>query len=132
MAVSIGDLIVPYGELQPAQFPDRDLEESIGVWLAQLAETGNLDGLTDAAADRARTAYVYWRAFGTIADRLANTPETERSSDRSTTWSTGRITYWRQRAEIQRVRYEAEIAGADDENSTQIGSSSAAAAAFTW
>lgn len=132
MAVAVGDLIVPYGELQPAQFPDRNLDESVQVWLTQIEESGDLDDLTTAAADRARTAFVYWRAFTTIADRLANTPETQRSSDRSTTWSTGQIAYWRRRADEQRIRYEAELAADTDTDSTQIGQSTAAAATFTW
>ena len=62
MALTISDLIEPTGELSEELFPGKDLDEFVTAWLAE-AETKS-------ESESAQRAWVYHRAYRTVADRL--------------------------------------------------------------
>lgn len=72
MAIGTNDLIAPAGKLQPNLFPGEDLPTYVAAWLSQAGtKLGNIPG---GYQDAARAAWVYYRAYAHIADRLAGTP----------------------------------------------------------
>lgn len=92
-------LIYPNGELQPAMFPDRDIEANIQTWLTEAtAKTSGED---------AQRHWVYYRAFSTVATRLALTPtsETGFSGDASRTIGKERLDFFQTQANAHLNEY---------------------------
>ena len=109
MAVTAADLKLPKGELQPAWFPDGDLDTSIAAWIAAV-DLGSIAAGED--QDRATTAYVYSRAYRTVAGRLASTPTTEKTNDLTTTIDAARVKFFTDMADSWQTAYQAILAEA--------------------
>ena len=107
MAVTAADLKLPKGELQPAWFPDGDLDTSIAAWIAAV-DLGSIAAGED--QDRATTAYVYSRAYRTVAGRLASTPTTEKTNDLTTTIDAARVKFFTDMADRWETVYRGILA----------------------
>lgn len=85
-----GDFIEPHGDLSEGMFPGVDLEEYVTAWL------------TDAQArtdDEARQrAWVYFRAYTSVANRLHAGLASERKADAAATVDGRQFAYWRAKA----------------------------------
>jgi len=76
MAVVTSDLKIPSGELRGEWFPNGTLDTYIAQWLIDVEQY--VDEITDAVTrDAASIAWIYWKAYGDIASRMAATPEAE-------------------------------------------------------
>lgn len=90
MAVTLisDDLLQPAGELDESLFPADNCNDFVAGWLSQAADKVLASAnITAADQDKAAAAWVYYRAYTWVANRIANTPEsvtvgprTERSS----------------------------------------------------
>lgn len=78
-------LIKNGGRLDPAWYEPHDLEELLSKWITDAGEGS--DDLT-----RAR---VYRRAFTTAADLLMAEPASQRDRDKSSTFASEQLSYWR-------------------------------------
>lgn len=105
MAVTITDLQYPKGELTQAMFPDGDLVLNLQTWLTEAqAKT---------TSDEAIKAWVHYRGFTAIANRIAATPNSQRDfNDRSTEWADGRVAGFRQQAQSHLDVYNGILAAA--------------------
>lgn len=107
MAVTLdpADLIYPKGELQPASFPDGDIEDVVLAWLDEAI--ARLATVTVTDQNEAAKHHVYWRGFTAIATRLAVKPSTEQTSgERSTSYGTGQINALYRQADFHREQFE--------------------------
>jgi hypothetical protein len=119
MAVTLvaADLIYPAGKLQKAWFSptvSETLEAVVGEWLDLAAtEVAALDD--DDLEDAAATHYIYWRAYESIALRIAGAPQSEQSGGGqgfSRTWKLpDQIDYWQGKADVEKAQFDALIAG---------------------
>ena len=109
MTIIAADLKIPTGELQPAWFPDGDLDTSITAWLAEV-DLGAIAAGED--QDRATRAYCYARAYRTVAGRLASTPTTEKTNDLTTTIDAARVKFFTDMADRWETAYQAILAEA--------------------
>lgn len=76
MAVISTDLKVPTGELRGEWFPLGTLDTYIAQWLVDV--DAHVDDITDSETrDSATIAWIYWKAYGDLANRIAATPEME-------------------------------------------------------
>lgn len=101
------DFIAPAGLLEPGTWAETDPGGSTTTRLEAWLAAGELaaSNVESGSLDRAITAYVYGKAYRTLANRLAETPSTARQEDISHQISAGQISYFRQLAE----KYEAEF-----------------------
>lgn len=76
MAVTINavSLVQPTGLLDEALFPEGNLLYLADGWLQNAISKAAVNASTD--PDGAATAWVYYRGYTAIADRLANAPST--------------------------------------------------------
>lgn len=77
MAVTLlpDDLIQPIGELSDVLFPDGNLLNMLSGWLVDATNQVNAaPGIALANQNKAAAAWVYYRAYSLVADRLASTP----------------------------------------------------------
>lgn len=86
VSLTIDDLKQPTGELDDAMFPSGDIDNLLSGWLLQ-AETKVADFSTD-TQDEAAAAWVYYRGFTAIAQRLAATPSSRSVDSGAVTVST--------------------------------------------
>lgn len=123
------DFIHPSGELQLGLFPDMEESEiytMLGVWIKQ--EEGSSDEIV--------TAWVYHRAYDTVAQRLANSPsaETYQGGGGNTTlqWGSDRITHFRKLSEQRKATYDALVAGEEEKFVNEPATSSVVMVQRTW
>lgn len=105
MAVTLEaeDFLYPQGELQPGLFPDGDLEDHLEVWIAEAA--------TKVDDDSPAAKWVYYRAYDSVAQRLANTPSSEQMQEhRAKSWSKDRIEFFAGKAAEYKAAFESETA----------------------
>lgn len=79
MAVTLitDDLVQPVGEIDSGLFPNGDIDLLVTSWLSQaVAKVEANTGITTANQNAAAAAWVYYRAYTLVADRLANTAQT--------------------------------------------------------
>jgi hypothetical protein len=102
MAVVNGDFIAPTGELRADMFPGDTLATNITAWLTQAAVKAPDN-------DDAQTAWVYYRAWTDVANRLGTNPaevdiEGEggvRTLKEQIGFAQGRAAYWRSEYEAE-------------------------------
>lgn len=112
--MAVSDFIAPDGELTPDMFPGDTLSANIGAYLAQAAVKAPDN-------DEAQTAWVYYRAWTAVANRLGTAPaevdiEGEggiRTLKEQLAFAQGRASYWRS-------EYEAETASTVSQRSFPI------------
>ncbi len=119
MSLSVTDFLAPAGQLQPAFFPDGDLEANVTVWLAQAA--GKLSGVAAGFQAAAITDWVYYRAYSHIAERLASEPDTVTVDDVSRSVSKGRIEFFLQQARQHWDNYQSYLGTPGGGNKLQSG-----------
>lgn len=99
------DFIHPIGELQPALFPNEELADLVDTWLAEAQ--GKTAALPAGCVDEATGAWVYYRAYAAVANRIAATPTREAYFNNVDRWqSADRVEYFRRKAEEYRQRFE--------------------------
>lgn len=96
--LTVDDLVYPAGDLQPAMFPDRTLENNVTVWLAEAA--------TKTDSDDAARHWVYHRAYAAVAQRLALTPSSETYDETSRSISDKRIEHFQKLADEELAKFE--------------------------
>lgn len=76
MAVTLAvyDLQQPTGELDCALYPNADSDELIDGWLTQAIEKVTAAGVGAADQNNAAAAWVYYRGYAHVAQRLASEP----------------------------------------------------------
>lgn len=112
MAVTLStfDLIQPTGELSESLFPGSDFSMLVGGWFGQ-AET-LVEANTAIAAtshNLAAAAWVYYRAYSHVADRLASSPvsvSVSHDGSMSKTMSTDQRKYFIDKATAKLAQYE--------------------------
>jgi hypothetical protein len=105
MAVTVADCEYPKGELTQAMFPDGDLVLNLGIWLAEAQ--------AKITSDTAVKAWVHYRGFTAVANRIAATPSDQRDfNDRSTAWSDNRVKGFRDQAQSHLDVYNGILASA--------------------
>lgn len=109
MALTATDLIYPTGELSPSMFPDNDINTVVAIWLAEA--TGNTE------ITSAQRHWVYHRAYGAVANRIASMPSSENSyGTHSVTWGSERITRFQELSDRHLTEYN-RLTGRDILNS---------------
>ena len=97
MSWAADDFVQPVGQLNPAWFPNADLTVSVQAWL------DDAESKTDDT--NAQQAWVYYRAFQSLADEfhlaLAGASEGAVSGYKAVT----QFQYWRRRADRELARY---------------------------
>lgn len=102
------DLIHPTGELSALMFPGEDMTTIVTQWLNDaVARTSTIVDLTQQAD--AQRAWVYYRGYTALANRLAATPNSESSfgGEAQRGWSESRPTHWRKLAEERLTTFQA-------------------------
>lgn len=77
MAVTLSsfDLIQPTGELSESLFPGNDFDLLVGGWLGQATTLVDANSaIATANQNLAAAAWVYYRGFSHVAQRLASSP----------------------------------------------------------
>lgn len=91
------DFISPTGDLTEALFPGVDLEEHVTAWLQDAQ---------DRTSDEARqAAWVYYRAYTHIANRLHAGLASERKGDQAASIDARQFRYWEAKAQAQLAVY---------------------------
>lgn len=72
VTLTIYDLKQPTGELDESLFPTGNIDSLVAGWLAQAAD--EVANITAADQDAAARAWVYYRAYSHVAQRLASSP----------------------------------------------------------
>lgn len=102
MAVTLvpDDLKYPVGELQPAMFPDGDIDDALVTWLTEA------EGLT--TDNTIAEHYIYWRGYTAVANRLTATPSSQSTGqgNHSVSWSDARIKELRSLANYHKAEYD--------------------------
>ena len=130
MPVQLNDLIYPEGKLQRSMFPDDDIYENVSVWLQQ-ASAAAAGTTPEGDYDRAVEAYVYFRAYDTIASRIAAQPASQKTMDSSTAWSSSQASYWRQLSLENKAIFD-EVAATPIPGSATAASSHSVRKAIVW
>lgn len=117
VTLDAADLIYPTGRLQAAWFSPTTTQSLTAVvteWLdlaAGLVTALDDDDLENAAARH----YVYWRAYESIALRIAGVPASEQSGGGqgfSRSWKVPeQIEYWQRLAAAEKATFDALLAG---------------------
>lgn len=98
MALTATSFIEPAGELAEELFPGKDLEEFAAAWLAEAqAKT---------SSEAAQAAWVYYRAYLTVANRFNIEASTEAKGSVSASRLFSQIDYWRKRAAEHRQEFD--------------------------
>lgn len=104
MSVSLvlTDVKQPTGEIDASLFPDGDADTFLASWLEQaVTKVEASTGIATEDQDEAAAAWVYYRAYKWVADRIANTaesitvgPRTERTSATQQKYFADLANYW--------------------------------------
>lgn len=97
MAVTLvpDDLIQPDGELTAALFPDDDLIEFVAGWLDQATtKVEAASGISSSSQDAAAAAWVYYRAYNYVAQRLVAGPASHRLGPAEETYEQDQRSYF--------------------------------------
>lgn len=115
MALIANDVIYPDGDLLPSMFPDGDIQLAVSAWLADAA------GRT--TVELAQRHWVYYRAYSTLANRIAATPSSDSgfNASRTVSWGGDRITAFEQKAAKHLAEYS-RLSGDDSMSSTRPAS----------
>lgn len=97
MALQALDFIEPVGELSLEMFPDRNLTSFVEAWIE--------DAEARASSDAAQRAWVLYRAFTSVANRLNNDPASAREGNVQGAYLADQIAYWRRRADEQLAQF---------------------------
>lgn len=97
MAVLISDFERPTGRLSPDWFAD-DLDEALTAWLAEAVAKSS-----DEASQR---AWVYHRAYQTLADDRALVAQSVAADDIRESFSDSQVTHWQRLADAALSEYE--------------------------
>lgn len=84
MTVVVAEFLAPRGLIEPGLFPldsGPALAERLNEYLTQGQQNVAGLGLSAAQQDEAVTAYVYYRSYDAVVDRLAITPSTVSFAD---------------------------------------------------
>lgn len=103
MALTPADFIHPIGTLQPAMFPGENLTTLVQAWINQgMTKVAHLDV---SIQDTVATHWVYYRAYSTIAERIASQPSSHSMGGNSgggvettVNWGQNRADYWETKA----------------------------------
>lgn len=106
MALEPRDLVYPRGVIKPSMFPGEvlvralpaDEPGTVDVWLTQATE------LTQ--DEDAQRAFIYARAYGAIADRLAEEYSSESMGRRSKSRASYQIGHFQRLAAVQQALFE--------------------------
>lgn len=102
MAVTATDFVAPTGELTADMFPGDTLSTNVAAYLTQAQSKAPSN-------DDAQTAWVYYRAWTAIANRLGTNPaEIDIEGEGSTRLLREQIAFAQSRASYWRAEYEAE------------------------
>lgn len=99
MALQAADFIEPAGELNEGLFPGADLTAYVQAWITD-AESRTND-------EAAQDAWVYHRAYTTIANRIHAGLASEKKGDAAASRSDAQFAYWSGRASAALARYAA-------------------------
>lgn len=91
------DVLAPKGKLTEAMFPDGDLDELAEAWLAEAQER--------TSHPRAQRAWVYYRAYEHILDRVMLEAFSERKGDASATRHEAQLAHWRRARDRHHAEY---------------------------
>ena len=86
--LTLEDVLTPKGNLTEAMFPGGDLDELAGAWLVEA------QGKTP--SEPAQKAWVYYRAYDHVLDRVMLEAFSERKGDASASRSDAQLAHWRQ------------------------------------
>lgn len=110
MAVTLttDDLIAPAGRLQPAMFPDGDINANVVAWLSEATTKVAADEIESDDHDAAAEAWVYHRAYDFVAERMLAEPEQYTTEDgESRRLTMAQITRFQALAQHYKTAYEA-------------------------
>jgi len=127
------DFTKPDGDLPEDRFPDINLsaylrewiergEQKVGRWLGPEDYYDNpverdhksiADPAEPRRRERAIEAYVYWKAWDHVHERLSGEPKAQSTESWSAQYSNDQIESYRKRAERARERYEDIVSGDD-------------------
>lgn len=88
--MTVEDLIEPKGELGESLFPSGDLEEFVAAYLA--------DAEARTSSEAAQRAWVYHRAYSSVANRLHAGLASEKKGDASAALASDQFRYWQAKA----------------------------------
>lgn len=123
----------PEGDLSPERFPDIHLpayltkwiqrgEEKVGQWLSSYDyhdDPPNAryesfpDSKTTHRKERAVEAYVYWKAWDHVYERLTGEAKSQETEVWSASFSDAQIDSYRKRAQQKKERFEDLVSGDD-------------------
>lgn len=113
MAIVARDLIVPLGELKQEYYPDEDasnFEDRVTSYLSDASAKVSQSGISGDAADRATKAWVYYRGFSDILNRLIVSPSSADVKDStSISYSVAQLRILEARVEAYRLAFESEV-----------------------
>lgn len=98
MSLAIADFKRPTGRLAAAWFTD-DLSAALTVWLAE--------AITLSTDEAVQVAWVYHRAYQTLADDRALTAATTAADDIRESFTDAQLTRWQTLADGERSRFDA-------------------------
>ena len=98
MALTATSFIEPAGELSEELFPGKDLEEFTTAWLAE--------AVTKTSSEAAQAAWVYYRAYLTVANRMNAEASSERKGDVTAARVADQLAYWRKLAAEHRQEFD--------------------------
>ena len=105
MAVKAASIWHPEGELNQSMFPDEDVKSLAIAWFndANSRVASLADGDTKDAAVK---AWVYHRAYTTVANAIASRPtSSDYYNQRQETWGADRIKYFSEKAKLYLDQY---------------------------
>lgn len=99
MAVTLfsDDLVQPAGELSDVLFPDGNIGELVAGWLRD-AKT-KVANVAETEQDGAAAAWVYYRAYRHVADRMASAPSHMIAGPRTEDFDFNQRKYFAERAD---------------------------------
>lgn len=103
MALTVESFIAPAGRLTQDQYPNLDLEEAITAWMAEAA--------LQADEEPAQAAWVYYRAFDTLASRLMSEAASESRGAASASRSESQLAHWVKERDRALAQYQALTGG---------------------
>ena len=136
MPLTFQDLIQPDGEIEPDLFsatdPAGSTQTRIERWLViAAAET---EGIEDEGVKQsAQVAYVYWRAFSSVARILRKEPSVFSPAQGQTrTYTKEQITAFERDAAKYKAEFDAIVADVADEIPDPVASTTAVATEIVW